>query len=279
METRRTDKLTIRCRVGEWMFCSVGLGPNVFLAKVASDLQKPRGLSVITPEDIPIKLYGLKLTDWPGIARGMEARHHRYGVTTTQEMYMLRVDEMREIFGGIVGERWWRSLRGLPVDLAPIKRYQIGHSNVLAPEFRTLEGSTTVVFRMLEKAAERLRHEGYHAQRLEVHVLSADEPYWTRHADFLPCNRTSRFMQILRTPWTPPTKVPKSVGVNLQKIIPDNEVTLNMFDEPRRASLEAVIDRLNRRYGRTTITRATELRATQYLSHERIPFGKPSEFR
>jgi hypothetical protein len=32
-------------------------------------------------------------------------------------------------------------------------------------------------------------------------------------------------------------------------------------------------------YGRTTITRAAALRATQYLSHERIPFGKPSNFR
>jgi hypothetical protein len=65
----------------------------------------------------------------------------------------------------------------------------------------------------------------------------------------------------------------------LQKIIPDAEVTLNMFDDPRRAKLEAVIDRLNRRYGRTTITRGIALRATQYLSHERIPFGKPSDFR
>jgi hypothetical protein len=59
--------------------------------------------------------------------------------------------------------------------------------HVLAPEFRTREGATAVVFRMLEKAAERMRHEGYHAQRLEVHVLSTSEPYWTRRTDFLPC--------------------------------------------------------------------------------------------
>jgi DNA polymerase IV len=175
----------------------------------------------------------------------MEARFHRFGVKTTAEMYLLRMEEMREVFGGVVGERWWKSLRGLAVELAPIKRYQIGHSNVLAPEFLTLEGATAV-FRMLEKAAERMRHEGYHAERLEVHVMSATEPFWSRHADFLPCNRTSRFVSILRALWNPPTRVPKSVGVNLQKIIRDHDETLNFFDDPRRADLEAAIDRLNR---------------------------------
>jgi hypothetical protein len=130
---------------------------------------------------------------------------------------------------------------------------------------------------MLEKAAERLRQEGYHAQRLEVHVLSVSEPYWSRHADFLPCNRTGRFFQILRDLWNPPTRQPKSVGVNLQRIVPDHEVTLNLFEEPRRVALQAVVDRLNRRYGRATLTTGVALKAAQYLSHERIPFGKPWE--
>jgi len=209
----------------------------------------------------------------------MEARFHRYGVHTTAEMYQLRMEDMRQVFGGIVGERWWKSLRGEIVDLPPIRRSQIGHSSVLAPEFRNYEGATAVVYRMLEKAAERMRHEGYHAQRLEVHIISATEPYWTRHADFLPCNRTRRFIKILGSLWHPTIKTPKSVGVNLQKIMPDADVTLNMFDEPRRVALEDAIDRLNRRYGRTTVTSGTALRATQYLSHERIPFGKPGDFR
>ena len=67
----------IRYGAGEWLTCSIGLAPNAFLAKVASDLQKPRGISVLSLDDLPHKLYGLKLTDWPGIARGMERRFQR----------------------------------------------------------------------------------------------------------------------------------------------------------------------------------------------------------
>ena len=85
-------------------------------------------------------------------------------------------------------------------------------------------------------------------------------------------------MQILGGLWlNPPLTRPHSVGVILQKIVRDIEVTYNFFDEPRRAALEKSIDRLNRCYGRTTVTHACALKAAQYLSHERLPFGKPWE--
>jgi len=102
----------IRYQVGEWLTCSVGLAPNAFLAKVASDFQKPRGLSVIGFDDIPHKLCHMALTDWPGIGKNMERRFHHYDVKTTWEMYQLTRREMREVFGGINGERWWRTIRG-----------------------------------------------------------------------------------------------------------------------------------------------------------------------
>jgi hypothetical protein len=55
--------------------------------------------------------------------------------------------------------------------------------------------------------------------------------------------------------------------------------TLNLLDDPRRAGLDAAIDRLNRKHGRATVTRGAALKAAEYLSHERIPFGKPTDMR
>src|SRR5262245_21439876 len=65
-EVARQVKLAIRTQVGEALRCSVGLGPNRLLAKVAADMQKPDGLTVIRPEELPDRLYGLELTDFPG---------------------------------------------------------------------------------------------------------------------------------------------------------------------------------------------------------------------
>ena len=209
----------------------------------------------------------------------MVARFNAADVFTTQQMYALPIRDMVRVWGGINGDRWWHSIRGETVDLPPIKRQQVGHSTVLSPAFRTPEAAFAVAARNLEKAASRMRAEGFHAQRLEVVIISHRQPLWIRRAKFLPCNRTQRFMQILSDLWEPNYAVPKAAGVVLQNIIPDGEVTMNMFDDPRRANIDKAVDRLNRRYGPGCIVSGTALPAKDFLSHVRIPFGKPNEMR
>ena len=269
----------IRYGAGEWLTCSIGLAPNAFLAKVASDLQKPRGISVLSPDDLPHKLYGLKLTDWPGIAKGMENRFHDAGVTTTEEMYRLSMREMRQVFGGVNGERWWRMIRGENVTMPTVKRWQIGHSNVLAPEYRTPEGAWSVASRLLEKAAERLRPEGYHARCLSVEVSGYSGENWSRQIKFAPSCRTNHLMSILSCLWRDCIAKPSHVGVSLQNIIANDQVTPSLFDDSNNLLLDRVTDQLNRRFGRGTLTVASALKTKDYLEHGRIPFGKPTELR
>ena len=125
-------KTQIKRQVGECLHCSVGLGLNPFLAKVAAELQKPNGLSVLDHDDLPHKLYRMRLTDFPGISKGMEARLAAAGVTTTEQMYGLTREQMRAVWGGIGGDQWWRLLRGHDVALPPPVRRSVGHSHVLA---------------------------------------------------------------------------------------------------------------------------------------------------
>ena len=268
----------IRRDAGDWMSCSVGMAPNVLLAKVASDMQKPRGLVPITPRDIPCKLLDLKLTDWPGIGENIERRFNAIGVRTTADMYRLDVRRMRNVFGGIAGERWFDAIRGMQLETPPTRRSEIMRSNVLEPAYRTRDGAWIVTSGLLEQAVQRLRGEGYHAGRLYVGVCSFREPYWARQARFQPCNRTFRLRQILTGLWTTmPVKVPSRVIVSLGDLVPDRAVTLGLFDDPIETSLDHVADSLNRRFGRNTVTSAATLPVRAYLDHGRIPFGKPTE--
>ncbi|MFN0197965.1 MAG: hypothetical protein ACKVT0_14565 [Planctomycetaceae bacterium] len=63
----RDIKAVMRRELGEYLRCSIGLAPNVILSKVAADLHKPDGLSVISSEELPQQLYPLVLRDLPGV--------------------------------------------------------------------------------------------------------------------------------------------------------------------------------------------------------------------
>ena len=268
----------IRIQVGEAMDCSIGIAPNAFLAKVASDFQKPRGMSIITPDDIPRKLYHLALTDWPGIAAGRAERFRQWDVHTTEEMYALPIKDMIQVFGGIEGDRWWRSLRGETVDLPPVKTWSVGHNTVIAPEHRTAEKAFAIACRNLEKAASRMRAGCYHAQAMQIDIVTSAGP-WRRRATFYPCNRTQRFIELLREMWTPPDLIPKSAGATLQNLVKDNDVTISLFDNFDQPNIDVVIDRPNQKFGPGCIVSGSALPAKAYLSHVRIPYGKPSELR
>ncbi len=252
-----------------------------FLAKVAADMQKPRGQTVISRDDIPGKLFGLKLSDWPGIGVRMERRFREFGVTTTEEMYQMSMADMRHgVFKSIQGERWWRLIRGQHVELPPIVRGQVGHSNVLAPEFRTDHGAYGVACRMVEKCGERLRWESLSARRLYVEVRSYEGPTWRRSVKFTPSNITRHFMAVLETIWQHGSvRTPSHVGVALQDVLPREDITMDLFGDYRQQALDSTTDALNRRFGRGTVSVASALASKEYLDHARIPFGKPTELR
>ena len=78
-------KAAIR-NVGETLRCSIGIAPNRVLAKVASDMQKPDGMTVITLADLPHKLYPLELEDLPGVGKRMHARLRLAGICTVEQL-------------------------------------------------------------------------------------------------------------------------------------------------------------------------------------------------
>jgi len=270
-------KTRIKSEVGECMHCSVGLGLNPFLAKVAAELQKPNGLGVIDADDLPHKLYRMALTDFPGISKGMEARLHGAGVFTTEQMYALTVDQMRRVWGGIGGERWWHQLRGHEVALPPTVRKSVGHSHVLPPELRTPAGAEAVVGRLLEKAAERMRHLGYQARGLSVHARSADGRCWEAKRRLTACGDTWTLFSALASIWEHPFPSVKQVGVVLYDLLPDSSVTLPLFDaDTRRLEASRAVDTINRKFGRGALSMASVM-PVKHTAEDKISFGKMEE--
>lgn len=278
-----TIKSAIAEKIGAQMTCSIGIAPNEFLAKTASDMQKPNGLVVIEPDDLPACLFGLELRDLCGIGRNMEARLHTHLIGSVRELCRASKGTLRAVWGGIEGERFYNALHGLPTQSRETERRSVGHSHVLPPELRTEQGALSVLHRLTQKAATRLRSMEHVAAGMSVFVECAGQRTgWEAQIRFNPTQDTLEFLEALKLLWAQrpwgSSAVPMTVGVTFFHLCQEANASLPLFDRPRherhRALLKAV-DTINLKRGKNSIYFAGAHGALDYtpmrIAFNRIP--------
>jgi DNA polymerase-4 len=257
----RQVKQSVRRHAGEALRCSVGLGPNRLLAKIAGELIKPDGLEWLTPEVMPDKIGHLALDDLPGINRRMTARLNRAGVWSIPQLWDLAPRQARLIWGGVQGERFLRMLWGEEIPDPETRRRSVGHSQVLAPDCRNPEAARLVVRRLLTKAAARLRRMGFFASRLSLAAKCLQTGRWRAETRMQATQDSFIMLSALELLWRRgEMRAPLWVGVTLSGLIATDAHIPDLFE--RRAAPEVLtererlcvrIDALNQRYGRDAI--------------------------
>jgi DNA polymerase-4 len=264
--------------VGSTLRCSIGIASNPWLAKIAADLQKPDGLTLLPSDQLPGALFPLKLTDLPGIGRAMLARLQAHGIFHVEQLCSAAESQLAEAWGSkVIGSIWHQQLRGIDLPYRSTKRSTVSHSHVLAPELRNDASAYAVAQRMLDKAAHRMRLLGYHAQRLTLSLRFLGRGGWASCREFQPCRDSLALSDDLRGLWRlkPAGNILK-VGVDLSQLVADPSVTIPLFDEQvKRNALADVMDRVKERYGRDAVHTASMLgvkdAAPTRIAFNRIP--------
>ena len=178
-------KQAIRERVGECLTISVGAASNKLLAKLASDMQKPDGLTILEPEQMPEKILHLKIEDICGIGANMSRRLKEAGIDTMPKLWNAEPHTLQRVWGGVVGKRFHALLHGEDLPAPPRQKRSIGHQHVLAPEQRSIEQAKTTVQELLVRAALRLRQEKLYCRRLSVDIKwTQDRGHWIDDRSF-----------------------------------------------------------------------------------------------
>jgi DNA polymerase-4 len=281
----RQVKVRILERVGPMIRSSVGLATNRYLAKVASDMEKPDGLVALTLDILPEALRQLKLRDLPGIGARMEKRLNAEGIYTMDDLLSLDCDQTGEAWGSVLGKRLGHWLRGEEFMMEESELHKsLSHQHVLAPQMRTPEKAWAVAHKLLHKAAMRLRAGGYWAGSIGLVIgfklpRGEDAPVsrfgaptrgWKAELKLSECQDNLTLIAALSRLWdSRPSgqefERPYFVGVHLGGLVADPLHTLNLFDgteaEQSRARLVAAMDALNNKYGLSTLAPATMLTA------------------
>lgn len=267
-------KKRLREDIGPAMTASIGIAPNAFLAKIGTELQKPDGLVTLTQHDLPERLYSLKLTDFTGINRRMQARLNAAGIFSAQDLCQTPRSELRLAFGSVIGERWWYLLRGFDMPEEETDRKSLSHSHVLPPVLRNEKGCRDVLMRLLQKASARLRENNLWTEHLTVYVNGFDRS-WEAHAPLPPTQDTVTMNEALLRLWPGHDFVrPRGVGVVLSRLKERTGVTPSLFEETQdRADLMSAVDTVNKKFGKNSVFIAGMEKAKN-SADEKIAFNK-----
>ncbi len=273
----------ILTKISPALTCSIGIAPNRYIAKIASDMQKPSGLTVIYAEELPQRLYDLKLRDFPGIGARMEQRLIDARCFSARALCEKSQSELHRLWGSKVGEDFWKLIRGEQLDERETNRGSIGHSRVLAPDKRNPESAWSNLVALTCKAAMRLRDEGFYAQSLQLDLKylrnNSGAPYWEKRARFFETQDTSIFLKELTALWNDaPKEGLLKIGIVLSSLVPAKNHQLSLLEDTKQENLMSAIDKLNKTHRKNLVVYGASIELERQ-HHAPIAFGHiPKKF-
>jgi len=269
-------KESIYKHVGSAIHCSIGIAPNSFLAKVATEIEKPNGLVLLKPEDLPGRLLELKLTDLPGINVRMLERLHRANIKSVEALWYSSPKQCRAIWRSVQGERFWYWLHGYDVPYQKMSPSMVGHSRMLDPNLRGAEKTRQMARRLLFKACYRLRRKELFARHLVFKLRLQDGRYWRGYRDFPASQDPFVMMEHLMSLWdqmifecfSPPYHFSEKkmlfykVSTLLHGLVREDQITNDLFEtcaqeqsskHGKQQKLANALDSLQKKYEKETV--------------------------
>ncbi len=240
--------------------CSVGVGPNKFLAKLASTLSKPDGFLIVREGEELEFLKGLPVERLWGVGEATAKRLRRLGITTVGQLQKLPLEELLDKFGRL-GKSLYELARG--IDKSPViperEARSLGAERTFPFDLTDREEMERVLFSLSEEVGRRLRAEGLKGRTVQLKVRFADFTTLTRSATLpRPTDLGERLFEEAKRLLAEKVQLRpgglgvRLLGVQVSNLIPPGREQLPLFQdeqERRSAELERLIDELRARFG------------------------------
>ena len=174
----------IKKRIGEGtgLTCSIGIGPNKLIAKIASDMQKPDALTIISEADIQSRLWPLSVRKLWGVGPKTETHLKSMGIETIGQLAALPLETLVETFGNSYGNFLYESSRG--IDDAPLVTHWEPKSASRETTFQRDTDNWQAIAKNLadlsKEVVDDLKKSGYRGKNVTVKIRFSDFETVTR---------------------------------------------------------------------------------------------------
>ena len=162
--------------------CSVGIAPNKLLAKMASDMQKPDGFTIITEEDVESHIWPLPARKLWGVGPKTETYLKEMGIKTIGELASLSLDRLIEEFGQSYGNYLYEASRGM--DESPLITHwepkSISRETTFQRDVDNWQVIAKTLVELTKEVVITMKEEGYQGRTITVKVRFSDFKTYTR---------------------------------------------------------------------------------------------------
>lgn len=247
--------------------CSIGIAPNKLLAKMASDMKKPNGISVLRLRDVPAVLWDKPCSHLYGIGRRTADKLARLGLRTIGELAQADEEKLVRHFG-VVGAWMKAAANGIdhsPVDPAAEPNKSIGHTTTLPHDFTAPSDIRRVFLNLADQVCRRLRKQRLLAGTVQIAIRDPGMKTITRSVTLETPTEDADCVYrtacaLFEKHWKAGDPV-RLLGITLQNLLDKNQaaVQLDLFSferQPKKERLNEVMDSLRDKFGEDAILTA-----------------------
>ncbi|WP_107942820.1 DNA polymerase IV [Metasolibacillus fluoroglycofenilyticus] len=246
--------------------CSLGVAPNKFLAKTASDMKKPMGITVLRKRDISEKLWPLSVIAMHGVGKKTANKLATIGITTIEQLAKVEGYKIRQLLG-VNGERLKARANGEDNrEVNPDSIYDtksVGNSTTLPRDETNYEALQAIIKKLSSKVAQRLKAKRLAGTTVTIYIRDADWHNQTRSKSVK--NAIASEADIFEIAWAlfmkhwdeAPVRL---LGVTVSNVADQQHVTqqLGLFDYEEQIKDEPIVElvqQLERKFGKGAIKR------------------------
>jgi DNA polymerase-4 len=250
------------------LVASVGVAPNKFLAKVASDLDKPDGLVIVDPNHVQEFLDPLPISRLWGVGKVSQHSLHQLGIHTVGQLRQMSAESLRRRFGR-GGQHLWELAHGRD-DRAVVpdrEAKSISHETTFVVDIHDRDVLRAWLAELTEQVARRLRRHHLRAKTVQLKVRFSDFATITRsHSVKEPTDVTDELWKVATELFA---KVSQDrgpirlIGVGVSGIDQSGLRQRDLFDDERHeqnSRLDAATDAIRDRFGGTAVRRGINIR-------------------
>lgn len=238
---------------------SVGLAPNKFLAKMASDLQKPDGLTVISHEEARSFIAPMPVTNIFGIGKNAAAQLKLYGVNTIGQLAQVELPVLQKVFGknAVTVRLLAQGIDDRPV-CASRETKSIGREHTFENDLTTVEECREALLALSGEVGYRVRSHGYIGHTLTVKLKYGDftlkTKSYTTDRD-ISCDEDIYQLACELLEGMSLMKGIRLLGISISGLGTGEGCSLDFEEELRLKQRNAAVDELKQRFGEDIIAR------------------------